>query len=107
MKVLEVMERLGIKETKKALVLIKEGLDEIQNLIPEKTTGELYNVVANQLLYSLPSNMIKLLGVYRKYETDTSTARVKYIRIGHVQHLDIVTQISSSATDAVDDIVVI
>lgn len=101
------MERTGMKEPKKAIVLIKEALDEIQHLIPEKTTGQLYSVVANQLLYSFPANMVKLLGVFRKYETSTSTSRVKYIRIGHVQHMDVVTQISSSATDVVDNIIVI
>lgn len=107
MKVLEVMERTGMKDTKKCIIYIRDALSEIQSLIPEKTTGQKYNVVANQRLYSFPTNMVALLGVYKKYETDTSTSNIKYIRIPRVQHLDLITQLGSTAADSETDIIVV
>jgi hypothetical protein len=109
MKVLEIMERTGMVDLQKALAYIADGLSEMGDLIQEKTTGTSYDVVADQKLYTFPSNMIRLLGVYRKYDTDSSTSRVRYIRIGRIQAIDTVDQVlgASTSVSSEDDILVI
>jgi|SRR3989304_9264808 len=102
MKLLEVMERCGIKEPERAKVYITDALYEMQSLIPEKTTGQKINVVADQRLYSWPSNMVRLLGVYKKYDTDG-----KYIRIPSIQRIDLIDEITSTAAAAEEDIIVV
>lgn len=103
MKLIEIMERSGVMEPEKAKVWIEDALYEMQSLIPDKTTGQKYNVVANQRLYSWPSNMVRLLGVYRIYDRENG----HYVRIPSIQKIDLLDEITSTATNAEADIVVV
>lgn len=104
MTLLEVMERVGSRQTNKIIAYVTDAMTEIAEILPEKTTYQTYNVVANQKLYSMPNNMIRLLGVYRKYDSNG-----KYIRIGYVTNLDIFENVSGStaADSQAQEIVVI
>lgn len=98
----EICERVGSKKINLIKTYVNDGLREIQSLIPEKTTYEKITVVADQRLYSFPANMVKLLGVYRKYDDEG-----KYVKIGRIAHLDLTQSASSTATDAEVDIIVV
>lgn len=98
------MERVGSKKEGLIREFANDALREIEGLIPEKTTYTLYSVVADQRLYSLPSG-VRILGVYRKY--NTSTSPTSYIKISRVVGIDLTEATSSTAADAEVDIIVI
>jgi len=102
MTILEIMERTGAREPGLVRAYVNDALQEIQRIIPDKTTYSKYNVVANTRFYTLPANMEELLGVYRKYDSQG-----RYIRIPRVA--DMVLEEPSSAVSAGDgqEIVVI
>jgi len=104
---LEVMERVGSKETNRVKAYLREAMTEIQTLIPETTTGSFVSVVADQRAYTLPAAMINLIGVYRKYDTDTDTSLTKYIRIGEIHDLNLIQHDTSTAVSGPDDVIVI
>jgi hypothetical protein len=102
MTILEVMERTGLREFGLAQAWITDALEDIQDLIPDKTTFTKINVVAGTRFYTLPSNMVELLGVYRRYDSNG-----RYIRIGRVQSLEIDEPSSTvSASTSVEIVVV-
>ena len=64
MKVQEAMERAGITQTGRAIAYIKDALEEI-NLIRETnvtTAGQ--NIVTDQRLYTWPTDMLKVTGIW-------------------------------------------
>jgi len=87
MDLLEIMERVGSRQTNKVKAYVEDALTEIAELIPERTTYLVYNIVAGQRFYDLPANYINLLGVYRHYAT--SNNRNQYVRIGSINNLDL------------------
>ncbi len=82
----ELMERLGSRETGKVKIYLQDAIREIGTLFPDKTTGTTIDVVADTLMYTLPTDMVKLLGVYRRYDSQGH-----YIRIGHVRNIEFIT----------------
>ena len=102
----EVMERVGSKEIGIIRAYVNDAFRELEGLIPEATTYTLISVVADQKLYSYPSNMVKMLGVYRKYREDSS-GNFTYIQIPRVSNLDLTEPGSATAADAEVDIIVI
>ena len=63
MKVQEVMERSGIKQTGRAVAYIKDALEEL-NLISETHTRRVrINLVENQRFYRVPNEMLQLLDI--------------------------------------------
>jgi len=81
---LEVMERTGARDPGLIRAWVNDALEDIQDIIPDKTTWTKINVVSGTRFYTLPSNMIELLGVYRRFDSQG-----RYVRIGRVQSLDI------------------
>ena len=71
MTIQEIMERVGTKKANVVRAYVNDGLRELEGLIPENTTHVIYNISSGQKLYELPDNMVKILGVYRKYSTST------------------------------------
>ena len=63
MKVQEVMERVGMSETGRAIAYIKDALEEINMISPTHVTTTRINIVENQRYYDLPNDMIKLLDI--------------------------------------------
>jgi len=102
----EIMERVGSKEPSVIRAYVDDAFRELEGLIPEHTTYQMYNIVADQKLYAFPNNMVKILGVYRRYREDSS-GTYSYIQIGRVANLNLTDAGSATAADAETSIIVI
>ena len=63
MKVQELMERVGITQTGKAIAYIKDGLEEMNMLAETHITTTRIDIVKDQRYYDLPNDMIKVLDI--------------------------------------------
>ena len=63
MKVQEVMERIGVTDTGRALAYIKDGLEELNMISETHVTTERINITKNQRFYNFPNDMIKILDI--------------------------------------------
>ena len=63
MKVKELMERIGLKETGKAIAYIKDGLEEINMLTEVHTRLERFDITEDQRFYTLPNEMVKMIDI--------------------------------------------
>jgi len=61
MKVQELMERVGVTQTGRAIAYIKDGLEEINMLAETHITTSRIDIVKDQRFYDLPKDMIKML----------------------------------------------
>jgi hypothetical protein len=102
MTILEIMERTGARNPNLVRAWVNDALEDIQDLIPDKTTWTKVNIVADTRFYTLPSNMLELLGVYRRFDSQG-----RYVRIGRVQSLDIDEPDSSISASTSISIVVV
>ena len=71
MKVQELMERVGITQTGRAIAYIKDALEEI-NMISETniTTGR-FDLVKDKRFYDIPNDVIKITSVRAKNHLNT------------------------------------
>ena len=63
MKVQEIMERVGVVDTGRALAYIKDGLEELNMISETHVTTERINITKNQRFYNFPNDMIKILDI--------------------------------------------
>ena len=63
MKVKEIMERVGMVETGRALAYIKDGLEEMNMIAETHVTMDRIDISENQRYYDLPNDMIKVIDV--------------------------------------------
>ena len=63
MKVKELMERVGISETGRAIAYIKDGLDEMNMIAETHITTERIDLAENQRFYDLPNDVIKVIDI--------------------------------------------
>ena len=63
MTVKELMERVGINQTGRAVAYIKDGLEEINMLTEVHTDVQRININANQRFYTLPNEMVKMIDI--------------------------------------------
>ena len=63
MKVNELMERVGMVETGRALAYIKDGLDEMNMISETHVTTERIDITKDQRFYDLPNDAIKLIDI--------------------------------------------
>lgn len=103
MTILEIMERTGARDPGLVRAYINDALQEIQRVIPNRTTYTKINVVSGQRFYTLPATMEELLGVYRRYDSQG-----RYTQIGRIAviTLEEPTTAVSVSTDLSTDIVV-
>jgi len=66
MTVKELMERIGINETGRAVAYIKDGLEEINMLTEVHTRIEKFDIGANQRFYTFPNEMVKMIDIRAK-----------------------------------------
>ena len=78
MKVQEIMERAGMKNTGRAIAYIKDALEEMNLISETHIQTERIDIVANQRFYDLPDNMVKILDIRCKNH-DTSDGTYKSI----------------------------
>ena len=63
MKVLEVMERVGVTDTSKVVAYIKDALAEINMISETHIATERFDITANQRFYEFPKDMVKVLDI--------------------------------------------
>ena len=63
MTVKELMERVGMNQTGRAVAYIKDGLEEIQMLTEVHTRLERFDITAKQRFYTLPNEMVKMIDI--------------------------------------------
>ena len=63
MKVKELMERVGINQTGRAIAYIKDGLEEINMLTETHTRLERFDITEDQRFYTLPNEMVKMIDI--------------------------------------------
>jgi len=63
MKVKELMERVGMTQTGRAIAYIKDGLDEINMMGETHVNVERIDISKNQRFYDMPSDAIKIIDI--------------------------------------------
>ena len=63
MKVNELMERVGMVETGRALAYIKDGLDEMNMIAETHVTTQRIDIAKDQRFYDMPMDAIKLIDI--------------------------------------------
>ena len=71
MKVQELMERVGITQTGRAIAYIKDGLEEMNMLSETHITTARIHINENQRYYDLPNDMVKIIDVRCKNHLNT------------------------------------
>lgn len=63
MKIQQLMERVGITQTGRALAYIKDGLEDLNMNFETHVTTEKIDITENQRFYDVPNEVIKILEV--------------------------------------------
>lgn len=63
MTVKQIMERVGMTQTGRAIAYIKDGLNEINMLAETHITTARINITKDQRFYDIPSDVIKMLDI--------------------------------------------
>ena len=63
MKVNELMERVGMTQTGRALAYIKDGLDEMNMMAETHVTTARIDIDKNQRFYAMPNDAIKIIDI--------------------------------------------
>ena len=63
MKVDELMERVGMTQTGRAIAYIKDGLDEMNMISETHVTTERIDITKDQRFYDMPNDAIKLIDI--------------------------------------------
>ena len=63
MKVKELMERVGMTETGRAIAYIKDGLDELNISAETHVRIERIDIAENQRYYEFPNDMLKVIDI--------------------------------------------
>lgn len=66
MKVKELMERVGISETGRAIAYIKDGLEELNMMFETHTNTERIDITQDQRFYEFPNEMVKAIDIRAK-----------------------------------------
>jgi hypothetical protein len=71
MKVQEVMERVGITQTGKAIAYIKDALEEINMISETNITTERFDITKDQRYYNIPLDAVKITSIRCKNHLNT------------------------------------
>ena len=66
MKIKEIMERAGIKETGRAIAYIKDALEEINTLSETHVTTSRHDLEENKRFYDIPNDTLKITDIRAK-----------------------------------------
>ena len=73
MTVNELMERVGMVETGRALAYIKDGLDEMNMIAETHVNVERIDITADQRYYTIPVDAIKIIDIRCKHHENTNS----------------------------------
>ena len=68
MTVNELMERVGINQTGRAIAYIKDGLDEMNMMAETHVNVERIDITADQRYYNMPADAIKIIDIRCKHQ---------------------------------------
>ena len=71
MKVKEIMERAGLKQTGRAIAYIKDALEEINMISETHIRRERIDITANQRFYKIPNEAVRLIEIRCKNHHNT------------------------------------
>ena len=71
MTVKELMQRVGMTQTGRALAYIKDGLEEMNMIGETHVAMDRIDIVANQRYYEFPNEMVKVVDVRCKNQGNT------------------------------------
>jgi len=83
MTVQELMERVGITQTGRAIAYIKDGLDEMNMVAGTHINIERIDIVDRQRYYTMPSDAIKIIDIRCKHHDNSGD---KYRSIPRTVH---------------------
>ena len=83
MTVNELMERVGMTETGRALAYIKDGLDEMNMRAETHVNVERIDITADQRYYTMPADAIKIIDIRCKHHDNVDS---KYRSIPRTVH---------------------
>ena len=63
MKVKEIMERVGMNQTGRAVAYIKDALDEMNIISETHVTTQRIDINTNQRFYNIPNDCLKILDI--------------------------------------------
>ena len=63
MTVQEIMERVGVSDTGRAVAYIKEALEEMNTISETHINTERFDITKDQRFYEFPNDMIKVLDI--------------------------------------------
>ena len=66
MKVRELMERVNIVETGRAVAYIKDGLEELNMMFETHSNTERIDITEDQRFYQFPNEMVKVIDIRMK-----------------------------------------
>ena len=72
MKVKELMERVGMTQTGRAIAYIKDGLDEMNMMSETHITTERIDITKDKRFYDIPNDAIKITDVRCKNQNNNS-----------------------------------
>ena len=104
MKVLEIMERTGIKNPSRCIAYIIDALNEIQAIAPDKIERITIDVEADTRYYSIPT-MVDLRGVWQKGNTESTP--IQYVECARIAMNKILEDAGASSASILDDLIVI
>ena len=87
MRLQEIMDRTGIKETGLAVALVKDAIALIQSQVDDNTATWKTNITDGTRDYPFPANLIKLKSISVKDTTD-----LKYKRVRRLTHSPVVSE---------------
>ena len=79
MKLQEIMERTGLKETGLAKAWAKDAVQLIRSQYPESVKVDKQNIIDGEREYILPADMISLLSISVKDTTDSKYKKIRRI----------------------------
>ena len=71
MTIKELMERVGMTQTGRALAYIKDGLDEMNMMSETHVTTERIDITKDQRFYDLPNDALKIIDLRCKNHSNT------------------------------------
>ena len=71
MTIKELMERVGITETGRAIAYVKDGLDEMNMITETHINVERIDITQDQRYYNLPNDVIKITDIRCKNHLNT------------------------------------
>ena len=72
MTVQEIMERIGMSQTGRAIAYIKDALEDMNTISETHTRSVKMDIVAGQRFYNIPKDVVKILDIRCKNQLNSS-----------------------------------